>query len=194
MVAIFDIDETLAMTFTPFLTYMNKKNGTSFNRFDFTTYDWSAVTGLSFEDLFKEHITFLNDFDEMSRIYSETGSEYIINQISAHDEIYALTDRDPSGKAGAEYLLDRLFPGKISKIIHATSDFGKYRTPKAEIVKKLDAKLFVDDSFDHIKQSLDAGVNAYLITRPWNKHEGIPKERRLKNLFQLSKEIDRIYK
>lgn len=193
MVAIFDIDETLLSTFNPFLNYMNKKYKTNFNRFDFMTYDWSKIMNLPMSTLFEEHINFLNNEEEMSKILPEIGVNRILNTISKYDEIYALTDRDITGLEGSKYVLDKLFPKKISKIIHTTSEMGKYQTPKVEILKQYDTKLFVDDSFKHVRSALDEGINAFLITRPWNKQEEIPKNRRLKNIYQLEKKINAIY-
>jgi uncharacterized HAD superfamily protein len=185
-----DIDDVIFPFMANFLSYLNKKNMTSYSFEDVTNYHlWKMGIHKSKEEDVLVALEFQNSiiFDDINPI---DGTKEVIEEISEYYDIFFVTSRPEDIKDKTNNFLNKHFPKNGFKIFHSGDVYGK-NLSKTEICKELKISLMIEDNPEYAYDLAKNGIKVFLIDKPWNKnyvnHENIIKVEKLEEVLEFLK-------
>jgi uncharacterized HAD superfamily protein len=185
-----DIDDIIFPLMKNYLAFHNNKHGTNLELTDVHNYHlWKCGIHNSKEESVKDVLEFQNspDFDRIDLI---PGAREILVGISERFEIHFVTSRPEEIKNKTEILLNKNFPKNGFKILYSGEIYGG-NLSKAEICKRNNIPLLIEDNPDYAIDCARNGIRVILLNHPWNanceKHEKIIRINELKEVLEILK-------
>lgn len=176
MIAV-DADEILAGFIDHFLVHYNSKYQTSVSKDKIYSFKLDPIFNTT-EDIFLKRMDEFYESGEVLRIKPVKGAlqgvdqllkkEYFLEIITARPALYA--------EATKEWV-NKHFPKRFKQIHFAFNPHNKNseNITKAQVCKKIGAKVLIDDNIDNALDCAKNGITVYLMDAPWNQAEDLPK-------------------
>jgi 5'(3')-deoxyribonucleotidase len=184
----FDIDGVLADFIGSFLHFYNRRNKTHFRLEDIKFYNPSEVFGISREFLMNEMEEFYKSplFKSLPPI---EGSKEAIRQLYRTNLLYVVTSRPSKLYGETTLFLRNHFPDRFLKVHITNGHRGEgIKEKKSDVCLCNGYQVIIEDSADEVNDCAEKGIEAIILTRPWNIDEKIhPNARRAENWQEVAR-------
>jgi uncharacterized HAD superfamily protein len=173
MSILLDIDEVLADLISGINKLYNAKNGTSFSREDYHSYNWWEVWNCEYEyadRLCQEFVKGIGH-EEMSPI---SGSVSGVEKLKMRHRLVIATSRNLEYEEITQRWLESHYGLESFSEVYVLNHYEGGTIKKSEVAIKEEAIFAVDDSTRHAIDYSQAGVRCLLLDCPWNKNDDLP--------------------
>lgn len=183
-----DIDDVIVHLVKHFYDFYNQKFKKDLNVENHFEYDFMGPFSISAEEaisLIKEFY-FTEYFDNLDLIEGSVDSIY---ELSKDYELFFITSRHLDIKDKNENFLKKLFPNLKYEVIYS-GKFWQEAKSKAEICVDLGISIIIEDNQKYSLECAEAGINVFLLDKPWNKygeHENITRVKNWKEIMEKLK-------
>ncbi len=185
-----DFDDVLVDFVSAYIEFNNQKYGANLRYEDITTLAYNKVLGITVSEQDRRMFEFYQtEFFRNLLPFSEARE--ILQRISSRHLLFIVTARPYEILEETLASTHRHFTDIFSWVHFGNGHarFGNY-TSKAEICKREEIELIIDDSADNCAECHNAGIRAILLDRPWNKVE-VPKGvMRVYNLEEMERLVE----
>ncbi|MCY3414379.1 MAG: hypothetical protein INQ03_22220 [Candidatus Heimdallarchaeota archaeon] len=166
-----DLDETIIDIFEALSDFANSRYKTKFSKEDYTEYSIYNILPITKAESFILVQEFYKTEEFLQLIPNKDAIEYIPKIKSLSDSITIDIVTSRAGDHVIENtnkMLSKYFPNCIRNV-----HFGSQHeiVDKGDILKSINAKVFVDDHLKHIKSASSICEYVFLINQPWNTSE-----------------------
>lgn len=184
-----DFDEVIADSFNCILDLINSRTGKSHKKEEFSDYNWNNVFGISRE----ECINLVDEFHENHNIMDIKPIDRCVESINyllkEKCKLHIITARPEKYRQKTNDWVKHYFNNEIN-IIHSGSYYNLGN--KADICKKLEIELMLEDSGETAFECAKNDIYAILFDKPWNKNHRHEKIVRVYDWDEALKEIDKL--
>jgi len=191
MIIAVDLDDTLADSLTSFIHFHNKNYNTSLKYKDFTAYTLNEIMGMPKEEEAKRLEEFDNSkhFEEIKPLKEAVEA---VSELAKKHKIIIITGRAESSEKKTRAWVKKNLP-MIKDIFFIRKVYHETPKNKADVCKKINADILIDDNLNHVHNCNRAGVKAILIDYPWNRNAKLGKLiQRVKSWKEIVKFINKI--
>ena len=166
-----DVDEVLCDTLAGFIAFHNQVYGSALVHADFTSYEWSSVLGLSFEEASRRVHEFL-DHELFTGVAPVSGAVEAVRELGVNHELVVVTSRWDKMIPPTYTWIDAHFKNVFSDIHFSKNAFAmgnnvNTRT-KADICEQEGIDLIIEDALEYAKECAIRGIEVFLYDQPWN--------------------------
>lgn len=192
-----DLDNTLADFAGAFLAFWDKEYSKQFRKEDFVHSNFSAIFGVTDEELIKRLVAF-DSSGAQKQMLPMVGSQATVAELARQHELHVITARPEEVAGSTHEWVEQHFLGMFAEVHFCSKDNGAtYHRPKHVVCNELGAHLLIDDHPETVRLCVQEGIRAYLFDQPWNQSEILPEDnsmarvrswedRLLKMLYQKS--------
>jgi uncharacterized HAD superfamily protein len=172
-----DFDEVISNTVSTVLEDYNKKTGNSYSKSELKIYKFWEIWHIPQKEAIKIFEDFY-DFEDNGKIKPLDGAVDSINALSKNNELIIISSRHSRHAPVMSSWLKKHFPANNFPIHNSGEVHDAKKLSKAEICKKLQIPLILEDSPDTALNCAKNDIKVILFNQPWNqeiKHKNIQR-------------------
>lgn len=166
----FDHDGVLADFMSPFISYVNRTEGTAYQLSDLKTYHFEDSFGRTRQWWIGKTLEYCST-DGLDCLPPLPGAVEGLLRLTKNFRLGVLTSRGPTLEVRTREYIAKTFPIEFDRIdfsLPYTADgHGK---SKGALVREFGGCALIEDSEEYARDAIAHGARAWLIRQPWTEH------------------------